>query len=45
MVRMCYGKCRLMSQDLHLRNTKMEAFGGFDPPSQEICEVANDLLT
>jgi hypothetical protein len=33
-----------MSQDLHL-NTKMEAFGGFDPPSQEICEVANDLLT
>jgi hypothetical protein len=34
-----------MSQDLLLRNTKMEAFGGFDLPSQEFCEVANDLLT
>jgi len=42
---MCYGNGRLMIQDLHLRNTKMEALGGFDPPSQEICEVAKDLLT
>jgi hypothetical protein len=34
-----------MGQVLHLRNRKMEAFGGFDPPPQEICEVASDLLT